>query len=131
MPSSAGEASDSSDGERFLFVTPQLRIPLDEFSFTFARSGGPGGQNVNKVNSKAVLRWRVLESPSLDDRVRARFIEQNRQRITEAGELIITSQRFREQPKNIDDCREKLRDLLLRAAIQPKRRKPTRPTAGS
>jgi ribosome-associated protein len=131
MCSSGDAASDRGDGERFLIVTPQVRIPLDELTFTFARSGGPGGQNVNKVNSKAVLRWRVLESPSLDDRVRARFIEQNRQRITEAGELIITSQRFRDQPKNIDDCREKLRDLLLRAAIQPKRRKPTRPTAGS
>jgi ribosome-associated protein len=131
MFSSSDEASDRGDGERFLIVTPQVRIPLDELTFTFARSGGPGGQNVNKVNSKAVLRWRVLESPSLDERVRARFIDQNRQRITEAGELILTSQRFRDQPKNIDDCREKLRELLLRAAIQPKRRKPTRPTAGS
>jgi ribosome-associated protein len=131
MLSSSDDSRDAGDDERVLFVPPAVRIPLAEFSFTFARSGGPGGQNVNKVNSKAVLRWRVLESPSLDDRVRARFIEQNRQRITEAGELIITSQRFRDQPKNIDDCREKLRDLLLRAAIQPKRRKPTRPTAGS
>jgi ribosome-associated protein len=131
MPSSAGEASDSSDGERFLFVTPQLGIPLDEFSFTFARSGGPGGQNVNKVNSKAVLRWRVFESPSLDERVRTRFVEQNRNRITEAGDFLLTSQRFRDQPKNIDDCYEKLRELLVRAAVQPKRRRPTKPTAGS
>lgn len=131
MPSSAGEAGDSSDGERFLFVTPQLGIPLDEFTFTFARSGGPGGQNVNKVNSKALLRWRVLESPSLDERVRARFVEQNRHRITESGDFILTSQRFRDQPKNIDDCHEKLRELLMRAAVQPKRRRPTKPTAGS
>jgi ribosome-associated protein len=119
------------DGERFLIVTPQLRIPLDEFSFTFARSGGPGGQNVNKVNSKAVLRWRVLESPSLEERVRARFVEQNRNSITEAGDFIVTSQRYRDQPRNIDDCYEKLRALLARAAVQPKRRRPTKPTAGS
>jgi ribosome-associated protein len=131
MSASSGQASVPDDGERFLFVTPDLRVPLNEFSFTFARSGGPGGQNVNKVNSKAVMRWRVLESPSLDERVRARFVEQNRHRITEAGELIITSQRFRDQPKNIDDCREKLRELLARAAAQPKRRRPTKPTAGS
>jgi ribosome-associated protein len=131
MPTGAGETSDQSDGERFLFVTPQLRVPFGEFSFTFARSGGPGGQNVNKVNSKAVLRWRVLESPSLDERVRARFVEQNRHRVTEAGDFILTSQRFRDQPKNIADCHEKLRELLARAAAQPKRRKPTRPTAGS
>jgi len=123
--------NDDGDDERFLFVSPQLRVPLNELSFTFARSGGPGGQNVNKVNSKAVLRWRVLESPSLDERVRARFVEQNRHRITEAGDLVITSQRFRDQPKNIDDCCDKLRELLARAAAQPKRRKPTKPTAGS
>jgi ribosome-associated protein len=131
VPTSSGEVNDPGDGERFLFVTPQLRIPLDEFSFTFARSGGPGGQNVNKVNSKAVLRWRVLESPSLDERVRTRLVEQNRNRITEAGDFILTSQRYRDQPKNIDDCYEKLRDLLVRAVAQPKRRKPTKPTAGS
>jgi len=73
----------------------------------------------------------VLESPSLDERVRARFVEQNRHRITEAGDFILTSQRFRDQPKNIDDCYEKLRELLVRAAVQPKRRRPTKPTAGS
>jgi ribosome-associated protein len=73
----------------------------------------------------------VFESPSLDERVRARFVEQNRHRIAEAGDFILTSQRFRDQPKNIDDCYEKLRDLLARAVAQPKRRKPTKPTAGS
>jgi ribosome-associated protein len=118
-------------GDRFLVVTSQLRIPLDEFSFTFARSGGPGGQNVNKVNSKAVMRWRVLDSPSIDERVRARFVEQNRNSISEAGDFLLTSQRYRDQPRNIEDCREKLRELLARAAVQPKRRRATKPTAGS
>src|SRR5580692_12397578 len=124
MPIDPGESSEAIDNGRVLFVTPLLRIPFDEFSFTFARSGGPGGQNVNKVNSKAVMRWRVLESPSLDERVRARFVEQNRNSITEAGEFLLTSQRYRDQPKNIDDCYDKLRDLLARAAVQPKRRRP-------
>jgi ribosome-associated protein len=131
MPTDPGESSKEIDHGRALFVPPHLRIPFDEFSFTFARSGGPGGQNVNKVNSKAVLRWRVLDSPSLDERVRSRFVEQNRHRITEAGDFILTSQRFRDQPRNIDDCHEKLRELLARAVAQPKRRKATKPTAGS
>ena len=131
MLSSSDDSRDAGDDERVLFVPPAVRIPLAEFSFTFARSGGPGGQNVNKVNSKAVLRWRVFESPSLDERVRTRFVEQNRNRITEAGDFLLTSQRFRDQPKNIDDCYEKLRELLVRAAVQPKRRRPTKPTAGS
>jgi ribosome-associated protein len=131
MSSSEDETRALGDDQRFLIVTPNLRVPLDEFSFTFARSGGPGGQNVNKVNSKAVLRWRVLQSPSLDERVRARFVEQNRHRITEAGDFLLTSQRYRDQPRNIDDCYDKLRELLVRAAVQPKRRRPTKPTAGS
>jgi ribosome-associated protein len=131
MSTGVDDANEPIDVERFLFVTPQLRIPLGELSFTFARSGGPGGQNVNKVNSKAVMRWRVLESPSLDERIRARFVEQNRNSITEAGEFLLTSQRYRDQPRNIDDCYDKLRELLARAAVQPKRRRPTKPTAGS
>ncbi len=131
MFSDSDDLRDPADEERVLFVPPAVRIPLAEFSFTFARSGGPGGQNVNKVNSKAVMRWRVLESPSLDERVRARFVEQNRHRMTDAGDLLLTSQRFRDQPKNIQDCYDKLRELLARAAAQPKRRKATKPTAGS
>jgi|HubBroStandDraft_2_1064218.scaffolds.fasta_scaffold15109_2 ribosome-associated protein len=131
MLSSSDDSRDAGDDERVLFVPPAVRIPLAEFSFTFARSGGPGGQNVNKVNSKAVMRWRVLESPSLDERVRVRFVEQNRHRMTDAGDFLLTSQRFRDQPKNIQDCYDKLREMLARAVAQPKRRKATRPTAGS
>ena len=77
------------------------------------------------------MRWRVLESPSLDERVRARFVEQNRHRITEAGDFLLTSQRFRDQPKNIDDCYDKLRELLARAAVAAQASQPTKPTAGS
>jgi len=131
MLSSSDDSRDAGDDARVLFVPPAVRIPLAEFSFTFARSGGPGGQNVNKVNSKAVMRWRVLESPSLDERVRVRFVEQNRHRMTDAGDFLLTSQRFRDQPKNIQDCYDKLREMLARAVAQPKRRKATRPTAGS
>jgi len=57
-----------------LIITPQLQIPLREFQFTFARSSGPGGQNVNKVNTKALLRWPVMTSPSLPEAVRQRLL---------------------------------------------------------
>ena len=114
-----------------LEINPNLVIPDSDLSFAFIRASGPGGQNVNKVNSKAVMRWRVLESPSLDERVRVRFVEQNRHRMTDAGDFLLTSQRFRDQPKNIQDCYDKLREMLARAVAQPKRRKATRPTAGS
>ena len=65
-----------------LEVTNGIRIPLDEFEWSFARSGGPGGQNVNKVASKAVLRWDFEHSPSVPDAVKARFRERFPSRLT-------------------------------------------------
>ena len=114
-----------------LVVTPRLKIPLREFRFTFARSSGPGGQNVNKVNSKATLRWPVGSSSSLPEGVRRRFVARYRRRITSEGELVLTSQRFRDAGRNVADCLEKLRKMLAEVAVAPKRRKPTKPSAAS
>ena len=113
-----------------LEVTPQIRIPLGELVFTFARSSGPGGQNVNKVNSKATLHW-PISSASLPDDVRARFVAAFGGQINKQGELVLQSQRFRDQERNIEDCLEKLRGMLQRVAIPPKRRKKTRPSRAS
>jgi ribosome-associated protein len=112
-------------------VLPGLRIPLYEIDFTYVRSSGPGGQNVNKVNSKAVLRWAAKDSPSLPLGVRARLLERHASRLTETGDLVITSDRFRDQGRNAADCLEKLRQLLLEIAHPPKPRKATKPTKGS
>jgi protein subunit release factor B len=79
-----------------LFVPPNIRIADDELKFTFVRSSGPGGQNVNKVNSKAVLRWNALASTGLPDAVRQRFITRFGGRLTEHGDLVLTSQRYRD-----------------------------------
>jgi ribosome-associated protein len=114
-----------------LIVTRQLQIPLAEFEITFARSSGPGGQNVNKVNSKAVLRWAVRGSRSLPEPVRERFLQKFGNRLTTEGELLVTSQRFRDAPRNSQDCLEKLRTMLLGVVHAPKRRRATRPTKGS
>jgi ribosome-associated protein len=106
-------------------------LPENEFTWRFVRSGGPGGQNVNKVASKAVLYWDVVNSPSLPEEVKHRLRAQNRRRFSQEGTLSISSQRFRDQDRNRQDCLEKLRELLVLALQRPKVRKKTRPTAGS
>lgn len=114
-----------------LRVTSSLAIPLGEFRFEFARSGGPGGQNVNKVNSKALLRWNPSESPSLPPAVKERLLRSVGSRLTKEGELLITSQLTRDQSRNVEDCLEKVRGLILAAAKPPRARRASRPTLAS
>lgn len=114
-----------------LVINSRLAIPLSELTFTFVRSSGPGGQNVNKVSSKAVLTWNVAESPSLPPEVRTRLMHQVRNRISKRGELILTSDRYRDRERNQSDCLEKLRGMLERAATRPKVRRPTKPSKAS
>lgn len=110
-----------------LVVDERIRIPLRELRFDFARSSGPGGQNVNKVATKAVLHWDVARSRALPESVRERFVVKYRRRISKEGELVLQSQRFRDRGRNVAACTEKLRQMLLEVATPPKRRRPTRP----
>jgi ribosome-associated protein len=112
-------------------INHQLCIPGHELEWSYVRSSGPGGQNVNKVASKAVLRWNVANSPSLPGHVKARLMTQQANRLTTDGALILTSQKHRDQERNRQDCLEKLRAMVLQAAAIPKKRRPTRPTRGS
>lgn len=114
-----------------LTINEQLSIPEGEFDWSFARSGGPGGQNVNKVASKAVLRWNVVASPSLPEEVKARFLALNRKRITTEGDVLITGQKFRDQDKNRHECLEKLQKMIVEALFVPKQRRATKPTKAS
>ncbi len=101
-----------------LEVNSQIIIPVKELNFTFSRSSGPGGQNVNKVNSKVTLHWSVANSPSVPDEVRERFSQ-------------LFARRMNSQGRNVADCMEKLRAMLIEAAALPRKRKKTRPTRGS
>ena len=114
-----------------LIVTAKIMIHENEFEFSAARSSGPGGQNVNKVNSKVVLRWRVLESPCLPLEVKARFFSKFGNRINSEGALIIASEEFRDQVRNRQACLNKLKAMLLEVASPPKTRKKSRPTRSS
>ena len=114
-----------------LTITDDLRLPLSELSFSFSRSSGPGGQNVNKVNSKATLRWNARRSTSLPEGVRQRFLARYGRRLTVEGEILVVSQRYRDQGRNVGDCLAKLREMIQSVATPPTPRKPSRPTRGS
>ncbi|MFN9717534.1 MAG: alternative ribosome rescue aminoacyl-tRNA hydrolase ArfB [Planctomycetota bacterium] len=114
-----------------LTINSRIQIPTTEFQFSFARSGGPGGQNVNKVSSKAIMTWDVENSPSMPGDVRSRFKARYGKRINKEGVIQITSQRYRDQARNIEDCQSKLVELILAIAEPPVQRKPTAPTRGA
>ena len=114
-----------------LVVNDEIQVRLREFRFSFSRSSGAGGQNVNKVNTKATLRWAIADSPSLPEDVRERFLQRYSRRITASGELVITSQRFRDQGRNVADCLEKLRSMLAEVAVPERPRKRTKRTRAS
>jgi ribosome-associated protein len=114
-----------------LVVTERLKVPLREFEFLYSRSSGPGGQHVNKVASRVQLVWDLEGSKSLPKAVKARFRERFGNRLTKDGRLVLASSRYRDQGRNLADCLEKLRALLLEVARPPKVRKKTRPTRGS
>jgi ribosome-associated protein len=103
-------------------------IPRPELEIRFVRSSGSGGQNVNKVNTKAVLRWNLRDSTMLPDDVRERFLARFGRRVSSSGELVLTSDRYRDQRRNVEDCLEKLRAMLASVWRPPRRRKPTRPS---
>ncbi len=114
-----------------LIVNDRIAIPLEEFEISHARSSGPGGQNVNKVHSKVILRWNPATSPSLPPSVQSRLLDALESRLTKDGDLLITSQRTADQSRNLADCLDKLRNLIFKAAEPPRPRRPTRPTQAS
>jgi len=114
-----------------IVVTPRVIIPGDELAIAFARSGGPGGQNVNKVASKVELRWNPTTSAALGDDDRAWLVQRLRSRLTVDGTLIVTSTATRDQLKNRDDATSKLALIVRTALDRPKPRKATKPSRGA
>jgi ribosome-associated protein len=111
-------------------ITPQIRIEEADFSLDFVQASGPGGQNVNKVASKAQLRFNV-NTPALPDEVRQRLIHLAGKRITEEGYLVIDAGRYRTQEQNRQDALFRLAEWIRKAAQKPKARLKTRPTLAS
>src|SRR4051794_41444558 len=104
MNESAAGILERREGCRMLTVNDSITIPDAEFDWSYARSGGPGGQNVNKVSSKAVLRWDVRASPSVPPHVKDRLVALNRRRGTTQGGLVLTAPRHPDQDPHPPDC---------------------------
>lgn len=114
-----------------LRITPVIVIPESELSEDFILSSGAGGQNVNKVASAVQLRFDALHSTSLPDDVRIRLLRLAGHRLTKEGVVIVTARESRDQVRNRQIARERLAELIRRATLVPKKRKPTRPTRAS
>ena len=125
-PSSGGGGASRERGPR-----PESRIPLHEIEIRTSHSSGPGGQNVNKLETRVEARWNVDESGALTPVERARVKAALRSRITAQGLLRVTSQRHRSQARNREAAIERLRTLVAEALRPRKRRRPTAPTPGS
>ena len=115
-------------------INGRLTIPESELSVAFVRSGGPGGQHVNKTSTQAQLRWNVRESAAvagLSEADRSRLLAALSSRLTTDGEIVLSSGQTRSQSANLEAARARLAALVDGAMHVPKTRRPTRPTRGS
>jgi ribosome-associated protein len=112
-------------------ITPSLSIDEREFTESFIRSSGPGGQNVNKLSTAVELRFDAARSPALNPNLLARLRRLAGRRMNDNGVLIIKAQSFRKQERNRAEALARLVDLIRRAAVPPKPRHATKPTLAS
>ncbi len=112
-------------------VNDQIALDESELHEEFVRASGHGGQNVNKVSTAAQLYFDVRHSPSLTEAVKARLTRLAGKRMTSEGVLIIQASRFRTQEQNREDARLRLIELIRQAAIPPRKRIKTKPTAAA
>ena len=110
---------------------PDINIIVRELDLIAVRSSGPGGQNVNKVNSKVILKWDVLNSTCLSEEQKTHLLSKLKSRLTKEGVLVLQEQESRSQYVNKEAVIKKLDELVRKAFVQKKKRMPTKPTKSS
>ena len=114
-----------------LVITEHVIIPASELEVAVARSSGPGGQNVNKVNSKVSIHWQLQKSTILPEPIKQRLIASAGSKLCQDGSIQVTSQEHRDQPSNLRSCHDKLRRMIAEAMKPVKKRRPTKPSKAS
>ncbi|MBK7667250.1 MAG: aminoacyl-tRNA hydrolase [Sphingobacteriaceae bacterium] len=114
-----------------MLATAQIQLIKKEFSFKTSRSGGKGGQNVNKVETKVELSFNIGDSKVLNEQQKERLLQKLQSRITESGELKVTEEKHRSQLENKLEVIEKCISILNKALYIPKKRKATKPSKAS
>ena len=111
-----------------LNVAPGIVIPDGDLAESFVRSSGPGGQNVNKIASAVQLRFNLAATTALEERVKQRLRTLAGRRLTDEGAILIIARNHRTQERNRAEAFARLADLIVRALVEPRVRRPTRPT---
>ena len=111
-------------------ILHNISVPDDEIDISAVHSSGPGGQNVNKVATAVHLRFDIMGS-SLPDNLKKKLSEMNDSRITDDGTIVLKAKRFRSFAKNRADAVARLREIIMKAAIPVRKRRPTKPTRAS